>query len=932
MSQTTPWTYDVMKQRSMALTALYETSTASPACFGVVGGNFDGQGMSFGAIQFNFGTGNLQPIFAHMIDNYQSVTKTAFNFSTDPSYYNTFVDIVKNKTKAEQIAWADSISNTSNKHIIIEPWKTYLNVLGVTQQCIDKQVASAEWYWNLAFSLFNEYKVLTPAPNMFSRRAYALFFDIAVQNGGISATTKAQIVSDFNAINTAGKTNEQIEQEKMVIIANRRADAITSSFQTIVRERKLAIANGTGYVYSGTLYMDTSVYEMTMEEAFPAQLEYQTAGYFQYNTAEGRTQDADTAIGCTISQSNYPVNFTTMKSANTEFVYMKVSSNKATLDTQFTLANVTSARTAGLKAGFWHSANPSNAVHSGNGKTVQGAIDEANWFCDKIVAVMGNDYGDIYPAVAWIDNSAVWTNSDEAYNWIEAFVNTVKARIGRTPILQSAYYYVDGNITAKGKLIHSAKGGIGAIMPLWLQANAPDLPVVGTYPNYNFTAFGNFTNNRWNIWQFTTSGTGSTYGVTGASVILNFMNNMNDNTIPVAPAGLAVVAGDTKCTLSWNQSPHIKVLGYKVYRDNVLVATVSGWNTLTYEDTNLVNGTQYSYKITAYTQWQESDKTSAQTATPVQPIVSLFPYFPHSKRDESITGHWSFTNPVTIGGNTALTSGDFGTTAGKVAQGNHNHSGVYEPVISPKKTGFNLDLGTTSGTVAEGNHTHTNDHTHSNKTQLDKVPSTLGTNGQVLKSDGTNMVWGTDNNIDLTASQNPTGLWTFSSGIHVQAKTNGNNSADDVKYVRLARVKFTSTFNRAMFDIKIAHTGTFPYCGVLKGFFYNAGTVNTLHASSYLWAVNDGNQAMVSGDIVYMPIDGTTVYYVDIFAKVKNFAKLYETTPFEMFENGATLTINPDNSTLLTALPAQNDTIVISSVTCTYGASVNATIKTVTMT
>lgn len=35
-------------------------------------------------------------------------------------------------------------------------------------------------------------------------------------------------------------------------------------------------------------------------------------------------------------------------------------------------------------------------------------------------------------------------------------------------------------------------------------------------------------------------------------------------------------------------------------------------------------------------------------------------------------------------------------------------TGIYEPFITTKNTGFNLALGTTSGTVAEGNHTHSN--------------------------------------------------------------------------------------------------------------------------------------------------------------------------------------------------------------------------------
>jgi len=58
---------------------------------------------------------------------------------------------------------------------------------------------------------------------------------------------------------------------------------------------------------------------------------------------------------------------------------------------------------------------------------------------------------------------------------------------------------------------------------------------------------------------------------------------------------------------------------------------------------------------------------------------------------------------------------NFGTTAGSVSEGNHthnyspsnhDHAGVYEPVINPKRSAFNKDFGTTSTTVAKGDHTH----------------------------------------------------------------------------------------------------------------------------------------------------------------------------------------------------------------------------------
>jgi len=67
-------------------------------------------------------------------------------------------------------------------------------------------------------------------------------------------------------------------------------------------------------------------------------------------------------------------------------------------------------------------------------------------------------------------------------------------------------------------------------------------------------------------------------------------------------------------------------------------------------------------------------------------------------------GHSGIYEPVITSKKTAFNS-DFGTSHTTVAYGDHGHSGVYEPVIT-KATGFNLATGTTSGTVAAGDHTH----------------------------------------------------------------------------------------------------------------------------------------------------------------------------------------------------------------------------------
>ena len=49
----------------------------APGCFSCVTGDFDGQGISFGALQWNFGQGSLQPILERMLRNHREVIKDA---------------------------------------------------------------------------------------------------------------------------------------------------------------------------------------------------------------------------------------------------------------------------------------------------------------------------------------------------------------------------------------------------------------------------------------------------------------------------------------------------------------------------------------------------------------------------------------------------------------------------------------------------------------------------------------------------------------------------------------------------------------------------------------------------------------------------------------------------------------------------------------
>lgn len=84
---------------------------------------------------------------------------------------------------------------------------------------------------------------------------------------------------------------------------------------------------------------------------------------------------------------------------------------------------------------------------------------------------------------------------------------------------------------------------------------------------------------------------------------------------PTTPTGLTASPGNAQVALSWNASTDPAgnaIEGYEVYRNGVSIALVSS-PTLTYTDTGLTNGTQYSYQVLAY----ESSGLASTTSAPV---------------------------------------------------------------------------------------------------------------------------------------------------------------------------------------------------------------------------------------------------------------------------------------------------------------------------
>jgi len=210
-----------LRYRCLALTGSFETNAPWPECFAAVAGDFDGQGLSLGALQWNFGQGTLQVLLREMDASHPQVMQEIFGDSCPR------LRAVLQATREEQIAWAQSLE---------AHWRDRFRALGLREEFQSIQVQHSRRYYQSAVKLAGLY-------GLTSERAVALMFDIKVQNGGISAAVRSQIERDFATV-----PNDD-EVARLRIVADRRAAAANPRWVEDVRSRKLTIANGEGAVH-----------------------------------------------------------------------------------------------------------------------------------------------------------------------------------------------------------------------------------------------------------------------------------------------------------------------------------------------------------------------------------------------------------------------------------------------------------------------------------------------------------------------------------------------------------------------------------------------------------------------------------------------------------------------------------------------------------
>ncbi len=237
--------------------------------------NSDGQGLSLGLLQQNFGQGTLQPLLVKMFKYNNSIIKNIFTTAD----YNSVKQMLEEWLN-ETLTVASLSTQSATDELMLFPKKLALNKLdiniheyGSPLMSVDES-ASVQWAVNTIYSneefiprwktsfenlaqtaSYRSLQVEASTKMFLEAVEYAKYFkfrelpqllflfDIVVQNGGIGSD-HLQIYNNWLAKNSAAS-----EQSKAIALLNARLTTVNPVYVEDVRSRKTTIIKGIGTVH-----------------------------------------------------------------------------------------------------------------------------------------------------------------------------------------------------------------------------------------------------------------------------------------------------------------------------------------------------------------------------------------------------------------------------------------------------------------------------------------------------------------------------------------------------------------------------------------------------------------------------------------------------------------------------------------------------------
>jgi len=218
-----------MFERSLAITADFEGHG-----FGLLQGNFDGAGWTWGIIGFTLASNEIQRILARAEQEAPGTLARVMG-----PLAAEWADATQ-RSLVNQIKWADSLSRGPTKEDVTGDWKKVFRALGDEPviQRIQLDVAREKY--------FKPALATAGSLGLRNELSIALCFDMHVQN----YTSRLEAVKEIKV-----RMPFPTEGALRVALANAVADRAAAQWREDVRARKLTLASGSGVVHARAYHL-----------------------------------------------------------------------------------------------------------------------------------------------------------------------------------------------------------------------------------------------------------------------------------------------------------------------------------------------------------------------------------------------------------------------------------------------------------------------------------------------------------------------------------------------------------------------------------------------------------------------------------------------------------------------------------------------------
>lgn len=206
-------TLEDAQEKALQITTVFEGGKSMN--YQAVSGNFDGQGISFGLIQWNFGQNTLGPILKKMLDADQASFAACFPANAD---YDTLKKALNDRDQDAEYDWALDFQKKPG-------WKAVFGKIGSVAAFnkIQREQAAAQYHPKVVTAITEIRGLAADLMAKVELRSYASLFDLCVQQHGIDKITKVgkhHVNVGLEAIKTRvnnEKPSSQLELMKIVV-------------------------------------------------------------------------------------------------------------------------------------------------------------------------------------------------------------------------------------------------------------------------------------------------------------------------------------------------------------------------------------------------------------------------------------------------------------------------------------------------------------------------------------------------------------------------------------------------------------------------------------------------------------------------------------------------------------------------------------------